>query len=287
MPNERQLVDYRELIPDVRQYILDRNKQDPEIYDPIDVERVERDEWSTLRFIKWNRGDVGKARTQLDTCLKWRQEFGINRRTVADVPVEFTKAGAIFTAGTDMAGRRVLYLRAKVYRRIPALVDYFKQFVVGLLDLVDKDAGASGYSLVFDLTGLGFSNADMDFLQFLINTFRNYFPYGLRHVTVYSLPRLLRPLWAVARLWIGSEQEKLIKFVYSVDELRAIIPVDQLPCYLGGQLDTDFTEAPPGCKSVKELAPQYGFTDKEVDKYIKIFEPHLLEAKQLVTIGAK
>lgn len=280
MPSEPDQIDWRELIPEVRQRVMDKVNAEPDKYDQEDIDRMRADQWTVLRFLKWNRGDIGISADQLDACLRWRHEFGVNHRTEADLPKEFCKAGALFELGKDNAGRHLIYIRVKVYKKIPQLVDYFRQFVVGVINKVDLESGATGYCLVFDLTGIGFANADMEFLQFLITTLKTYFPYGVRHVIVHNLPRLLRPLWAVAKLWLGPQQ-RVITFV-SGEEIKALVPLDQLPKYLGGTAEHDFTAAPDGCKSVKELGPKYGFTDKEVEKYLKIFEPHIKEAQQLV-----
>ncbi|CAG2166919.1 unnamed protein product, partial [Oppiella nova] len=178
MPSESKL-DFRELIPDVRQAICAKHEADPQLYDEVDVERVRTDDWSSLRYIKWNRGEVDKCIAQLDACLQWRRQFGVNVRTEADLPHEFIKAGAIFPYGHDSEGRQLIYMRIKVYKKVPQLVEYLRQFLVGVINRVDQESSATGYALVFDLTGVGFSNADMDFLQFLINVLKSYFPYGL------------------------------------------------------------------------------------------------------------
>ena len=283
MPSAPEQVDWRQLIPQVRQYVLKKCESEPDKYDQEDIDRVRTDQWTVLRFLKWNRGETDKSGEQLDACLRWRHEFGVNTRSEADLPQEFVKAGALFECGKDSLDRRLVFIRVKVYKKIPALVDYFRQFVVGVINKVDLESDQTGYALVFDLSGVGFSNADMDFLQFFITTIKSYFPYGVRHVIVYNLPRLLRPLWAVAKLWLGPQQ-RVITFVNG-EEIKGLLPLDQLPRYLGGTAEHDFTVAPEGCKTVKELGPKYGFTDKEVEKYLKIFEPHIKEAQQLVRIA--
>jgi hypothetical protein len=280
MPESKLVEDDRQFIPELRQQFLDRYNKEPEKYDEIDVKNVETNDWSVLRFIKYNHQDISKALDHLDTALQWRKEFGLNERSESDLPKEFVKAGAIFPYGCDDKGRTIIYMRAKVHKKVPKLMEYFRQFVVGVIEKVDKESGETGYALLFDLTGIGFSNADMEFLQFFISTLQNYYPYGMRYVIVYNLPRLLRPLWTIAKFWLGSDQ-KIIKFANG-DEIKTLIPLDQLPKYLGGEADIDFTKAPDGCKSVIELGPKYGFTDDEVEKYMKMFEPHMKEAHQLV-----
>lgn len=272
--------DYKELIPEVRQQFLNICNADPENYDEVDIIRIKTEDWWTLRFIKYHRGDVDKAVEHMDSALMWRKEFGVNNRDEKELPQEFVKAGALYPYGCDDKGRTMIYMRVKVYKKIPQLVQYFRQFVVGVINRVDIESGEKGYALVFDVTGVSMSNADMDFLQFLINTLKNSFPYGLRYVLVYNLPRLLRPLWAIAKMWVGRHQ-KIIKFANG-DEIKEYIPVENIPKYLGGEAVVDFTLPPEGCKSVKELAPQYGFTEDEVNKYMKIFEPHIKEANKLV-----
>ena len=52
---------------------------------------------------------------------------------------------------------------------------------------------------------------------------------------------------------------------------------------MGGECDFDFTdfEEVRSAPSVRELAPKFGFSQTEVDKYFKMFESSIKEAQLL------
>lgn len=106
---------------------------------------------------------------------------------------------------------------------------------------------------------------------------------GLRLVIAYKLPWILRGLWSIVKHWLGPQQ-KLIQFANGSEEVKQFIAEENLPRYLGGTCTTNFIEAPKCCQPVANLAHLHGFTPEEVEKYMKIFSPHIEEAKQLVSI---
>lgn len=266
----------------VRQQFLEKVAKEPKRFYPQDVDLVNSNDWWTLRFVKWNRGNEEKALKQMVTAFKWRKSFGLHDRTVNDIPNEFAKAAAIFPHGHDYKGRPIIYLRVKVYRKIQQLNLFFQQFVTGIVNHVDMESGRKGYVFVFDVTGMGMINIDFDFLKFLISLLQSYYPYGLRYAICYNVPNYLRPLWSMAKIFLGST-EKTFRFCTSVDELKKYIPEESLLRYMGGECDFDFTdfEEVRGAPSVSELAPKFGFSQAEVDKYFKIFESSIAEAKLL------
>ena len=272
----------QEQLTQVRKLFLQKVNKNPEKFYDRDIEMVKSDDWWTLRFIKWNRNNEEKALTHMLNAFKWRKSFGLHDRNVNDIPCEFAKAAAIFPYGHDYKGRPIIYLRVKVYRKIQQLNLFFQQFVTGIVNHVDLESGRKGYVFVFDVTGMGIVNVDFDFLKFLIQLIQNYYPYGLRYAICYNVPKVLRPLWSVAKLFLGHT-EKTFRFCNNAEELRRYIPSDSLLRYMGGECDFDFTdfEQVRGAPSVRELAPKFGFSQVEVDKYFKVFESSILEAQVL------
>lgn len=275
----------KERIEKIRNKFLTHYSNDPKSFHEKDIAMVKQDDWWTLRFIKWNRNHDEKALKQMINAFKWRKSFGINDRNVDDLPMEFAKSAAMFPLGTDYKGRMVLYIRVKVYRKIQVLNIYFQQFVAGIIDVVDQKSGSNGYVMVFDVSGMSWINIDLEFLQFMIQLIQTYYPYGLRYTICHNVPRVLRPIWTMAKMFIGPA-EKTLRFTDG-DEIKKYISPENLPRYLGGECDFDFTnfEETKNCLSVKELAKKYGFTDDDVERYYKIFEIHIREAQKLVNLG--
>lgn len=265
----------------VRKQFLELYDSNPEDFHVKDRSLVENDDWWTIRFIKLHRGNEEKALKEMITTFKWRKSFGVVDRTIDDLPQEFAKTAALFPLGKDYKGRNVMYVRVKVYRKIQQLNIFFQQFVTGVVDYVDVNSGPKGFVIVFDVTGMGFINVDFDFLQFLIQLLQHYYPCGMRYAVLHNVPRILRPLWSMAKLFLGSNSsiEKTYRFV-SGDEIQQYIPKEELPIYLGGECDFDFTnfEIARNCLPVEEIAPRHGISPDEVAKFKKLFEPHFKEA---------
>ncbi len=46
-------------------------------------------------------------------------------------------------------------------------------------------------SVVFDCAGCGLKNMDMEFIQYMINMFKDYFPFSLNWILVLDMPWVL------------------------------------------------------------------------------------------------
>lgn len=217
------------------------------LYDIRDIELVGRSDWTVRRFLNENHGDVNKALKQLDKCLQWRRNFGINDPVKEDGLSEFLEEGAVFAYPEDKDNRIVVYIRVKIYKRIPLLMPRFRKFLMGVIDKVDAVADILGYTFVFDFTDVSLSNVDMGFLHFIITTLKNNYPCGLRRVIAYNLPWILKGLWATVKIWLGPDQD-LIKFANG-DEIQEFIVPENLPKYMGGNCPTSIkataTFSPP------------------------------------------
>lgn len=141
------------LVESVRKTVLSRVKLNPECYDEEDIERIKTNDWCVRRFVLYHKGDEKVALEQLDKSLKWRHDYGVNKKNIADCPVEFIRVAAVFPYNRDLNDRIVVHIRAKVNRKIPELQPFFHLFLVGLINKIDQLADKEGYTFVFDFTG--------------------------------------------------------------------------------------------------------------------------------------
>ena len=94
-----------ELVPTVREFVLELYQRDKSICDECDIIRIKSDDWSVQRFIEYYDNDVDKATDQLVANLKWRKGFGVNTRSLdKDFGKEFFNIGAIFVYNEDKNG---------------------------------------------------------------------------------------------------------------------------------------------------------------------------------------
>ena len=84
----------------------------------------------------------------------------------------------------------------------------------------------------------------------------------------------------MVRMWIPQRHQGLVKFA-NKDEIKDYIDAEQLPRYLGGHCTKDFTFAPPECQSVTEVGDQWGFSNEEINDYLKSFGPQIKETKRV------
>lgn len=270
-------------VQQLRTTFLARAAQTPEAFNACDLDLVQTNEWWTLRFLKWNRFDEAKALEQMLTAFRWRRSFGLHQADAKELPLEFVQAGAIFPFGVDNANHQVIVIRIKVYRKIARLSQVFRLYVTHIVERVDREAGAAGFVFLFDVTDMSMAAVDLDFLQFLIDIAQKYYPYGLRYTICYNVPSIVRPLWSLAKPFLGPKAERFC-FV-NRQELLKLIPAEHVLRYMGGTSDFDFTSDYPevkNCKPVAQLSAKYGFTAAETEKFIAMFAPTIRETLELV-----
>lgn len=58
-------------------------------------------------------------------------------------------------------------------------------------DRLEKQEKGDKISIFFEMTGAGISNLDMEFVQYLIALFRDYYPYFLNYIIVFEMSWIL------------------------------------------------------------------------------------------------
>lgn len=64
-------------------------------------------------------------------------------------------------------------------------------FLVYWFDRLEKQEKGDRITIFFEMTGAGLSNLDMDFVQYLITLFRDYYPYFLNYIIVFEMSWIL------------------------------------------------------------------------------------------------
>lgn len=275
--------DFKLIVENVRNQFLLIASNEPDHFDQRDMEMVKSNDWWTERFVKVNNGNERDSLNQMLNAFRWRKSFGVNDRALNDAPHEFIKGAAMFPHGFDHKSRPVVYLRAKMYQKIQRLNTIFQQFATGIIEHVDRLAGRKGFVIVFDSTGMGWRNFDIDFLQFIHQLFQHYYPCGVRSYIVYNLPKMLRPIWKLSKLLVGSSI-RVFHFCNSAEELSQFIPNDNILYYMGGESYDDFTEyeGSQGAPMARQLAPKLGYSKEEVDKFFAMFEEQIRDTEKLL-----
>ena len=241
------------------------------------MNRIRTNDWYVKRFLLARRRNVDEAYEMMRNTMRWRQEFGLPTMKDSDFPIEFFKVGGLFAYEKDKSGNVVIYLRIRMHRKIPELADPIKKFLMHIVNKTDTEVDGNGIAIVFDCSGAGYSNMDLDFLTFLITAGNSYFPVGLKYILVYELSWLLNAFRKIAMSLIPQSFIPLIKFA-NKDDITNYISLENLPDFMGGSCKTSYRRIPKGCTTVAELAVKNGYTDEDVKRILPIFEPLLAEA---------
>jgi hypothetical protein len=119
----------KELVEELRKKFLERYKNNPENYDPIDIENIKNNDFPVKRFLISQNLDINEAIEQLDECMKWRKSYGVNKLNFSHCGVELFKLGALFICNEDIEGRTVLYVRVKAHIKIHELEKLMQVFI--------------------------------------------------------------------------------------------------------------------------------------------------------------
>lgn len=243
-----------------------------------DVQKVIESDWYVKRFLLARGRNVDEAFKMIRDAMRWRNEYGFALMKDSDFPYEFYKIGGLFPYEKDKQGNVMIYMRIKLHRKIPELEEPVKRFIMHIVNKVDKETDGNGMGIVFDCTGAGYVNIDMDFLSFLITTGTSYFPVGLKYILVYDLPWILTPFRKIAMALVPGKMQQLIRFA-NKNDITEFIARENLPDYLGGTCRRNYRAVPFGCLSVFEMARAYGFPDEDIQRIRPIFDPFLEQAE--------
>lgn len=130
--------------------------------------------------------------------------------------------------------------------------------------MVAADELSNGrWALIFDFSGCGLRQMDLDMMSFVINTLRAYFPMGLMYILAYDLPPILRRCWALVEKWIPRERRNLIHFA-NRETITDWIERKNLPPFMGGTCTRPYTRVPAGCKTAELLHDVHGLSNEQM-----------------------
>lgn len=264
---------------EVREKFVDYAQKNPDKVNERDLERLKTDDWYLKRYLLARNRKVQDTLQMLKHTMEWRNEFGIHLSEDSMFPQEFYKIGALFPYENDKKGNLVLYMRIKYHKKITELVEVEKHFLVHTFEKIDRITNGNGLVIVFDCHEAGYSNCDVEFLQFLISCATEHAPVGLQYIIVYKLPWVLNAFWSLARKLLPAYLANRVRFCDETSVLQ-YIDKDNLPDYMGGNCRRNYRWIPPGSPSVFKLAHAYGISDEDIEVLLPQFQAFLDEADE-------
>ena len=183
-------------IQEIRQEVGRRlGNLSPGEVDPSDVSKVNSDDKYVSRFFRHvfdNPGEQTEAAAKMIVnTLKWRQEQGARHIKEADFQQSLLDRGALFSHNRDKDGRKLLVFCVFKHVKGQEKMEDMKKFFIYCLERVYREEGGNQLTLLFDCRGAGMRNMDMEFVQFIIGTLKDYYPDPLNYILVLEMPWVL------------------------------------------------------------------------------------------------
>ena len=91
----------------------------------------------------------------------------------------------------DKDGRKLLVFSVFKHVKGSEKMEDMKKFFVYMLERLDREEQGQQITLVFDCRTAGLRNMDMEFIQFIIGTLKEYYPVPLNYILVLEMPWVL------------------------------------------------------------------------------------------------
>ncbi|XP_068602269.1 motile sperm domain-containing protein 2 [Brachionichthys hirsutus] len=223
--------DIEKKIQETRQRFKNEFLQDS--YDPRDVERLQSDDALAEGYLRWRSYVVDDALKMINESFQWRKEFCVNDLTESVIPRWMFESGALYLHGYDKEGNKLFWFRVKLHVKDAKSVIDKKKYVAFWLERYAKKEPGLPLTVVYDMSESGISNIDMDFVKYIINCFKVYYPKFLSKMIIVDMPWIMNAAWKIVRSWLGPEAISKLKFA-SKSEIQSFIGAEYLPPSLGG-----------------------------------------------------
>lgn len=182
-------------------------------FDPQDVKRIRTDDKWIRRFLMHHDNDQKLSLDMVMATLKWRHENQCNAITKESVPQDFFEKGALFPHNRDKDGCKMLLFQVRKHQKGTLDMNQLKRFFIYWLERLEREEKGEWITVFFDMCDTGMKNMDMEFIQYMINLFQNYYPWILNYIIVFEMPWLLNAMWKIIKSWLPPKSVQKIKFV--------------------------------------------------------------------------
>ncbi|MXQ98754.1 hypothetical protein E5288_WYG006487 [Bos mutus] len=202
-------------------------------YDSRDVERLQQDDNWVESYLAWRHNVIDETLKMLDESFQWRKEMAVNDLTEASIPRWLLEIGGIYLHGYDKEGNKLFWIRVKYHIKDHKTMLDKKKLIAFWLERYAKRENGKPVTVMFDLSETGLNNIDMDFVRFIINCFKVYYPKYLSKIVIFDMPWIMNAAFKIVKTWLGPEAVSLLKFT-SKNDIQDYVSVEYLPPHMGG-----------------------------------------------------
>ncbi|XP_053561187.1 motile sperm domain-containing protein 2 [Bombina bombina] len=212
-----------------QEYLQDKSDK----YDSRDVERLQSDDAWVESYLLWRHNVIDDTLKMIDESLKWRKDLAVNDLTESAIPKWCFEIGATFLHGYDKESNKLFWFKVKLHIRDAKTYADKKRCVAFWLERYNKREPGKLLTVVFDMSESGLSNIDMDFVRFVINCFKIYYPKYLSKIVIFEMPWIMNAAFKIIKGWLGPEAINMLKFA-NRSEMLDYISAEYLPPHMGG-----------------------------------------------------
>ncbi|XP_048050790.1 motile sperm domain-containing protein 2 [Megalobrama amblycephala] len=202
-------------------------------YDSRDLEKLQKDDALVEGYLTWRHFVVEDTLKMIDESLQWRKEFNLNDLVESSIPRWMFESGAVYLHGYDKEGNKLFWFRVKLHVKDAKTILDKKKYVAFWLERYAKREPGMPLTVVFDMSESGLSNIDMDFVKYIINCFKVYYPKFLSKMIMYEMPWIMNAAWKIVKTWLGPDAISKLKFVTKSD-IQTYVDPEHLPPHMGG-----------------------------------------------------
>ncbi|KOX77648.1 Motile sperm domain-containing protein 2 [Melipona quadrifasciata] len=212
--------------------LVDEGPPDPKFH-PVDIAKIKDNNHWLQRFLEHNENNVQEALNMLwETCC-WRSKFGTNEITEENVMKEYLNSELCFIHGKDRDGKTMFIIRCKLHTKGSKDFSQLQKLVVYWFERLERQTNGNQISLFFDMSDTGILNMDMEFIKYLINLCKNYYPNFLNYIIIFEMPWILNTGFKIIKSWLPPKAIPKIKFVQKNNIHEFVEPNDILTCWGG------------------------------------------------------
>ena len=123
--------------------------------------------------------------------FKFRQEKAVRSVTSADLDEALKAKGSLYLRNRDADGKQLLVFDVKRHIKGTAHMDDMQKIFLYFLERVDREDEDGMVTIVFDCAGCGLKNMDMEFIRYMIDVLKDYYPWCLNYILVLDMPWVL------------------------------------------------------------------------------------------------
>ena len=129
----------------------------------------------------------------------WKKDKGLAYLSVCtvtdltsnDLDEGLKAKGSLFLRNRDKDGKQLLIFDVKKHVKGVVPMEEMQKVFLYFLERIDRETEDGMVTIVFDCQGCGLKNMDMEFIRYMIDVLKDYFPQVLNYILVLDMPWVL------------------------------------------------------------------------------------------------